>query len=106
MLQTFEKIGPRCAPGTPEREALDAQVARFTSELLLEDAKDAFDRGDTASAALRLRALHARDGSRITRLAAWLAEHAPAVATLAYRARGWRPSWLRDWRRLASEVRG
>ncbi len=98
MLQTFEKTRPHCAPGTTERQAVDSQIARFTSELLLEDAKDALERGDAAVAALRLRALQLRDGSRMAGVVAWLAEHAPAAATLAYRARGWTPAWLRDWR--------
>jgi len=105
MLQTFEKTRPHCAPGTTERQAVDSQIARFTSELLLEDAKDALERGDAAVAALRLRALQLRDGSRMAGVVAWLAEHAPAAATLAYRARGWTPAWLRDWRHPASEAR-
>jgi hypothetical protein len=106
MLQTFEKTRPRCAPGTTERRAVDAQIARFTSELMLEEAKDALERGDAAAAAAHLRALHARDGNRLVGLIAWLAAHAPATAKLAYRARRWRPEWLRDWRRTAFQADG
>ena len=102
MLQTFDKTRSRCAAGTAERKAVDAQITRFTSELMLEEAKDALERGDAAAAAVQLRALHAREGSRIVGVFAWLAEHAPAAAALAYRARGWRPGWLRDWRRAPS----
>lgn len=99
MLQTFEKTRSRCAAGTAEWKAVDAQITRFTSELMLEEAKDALERGDAAAAALRLRALQAREDSRIVGVIAWLAEHAPVAAALAYRARRWRPAWLRDWRR-------
>lgn len=104
MLQTYEKTRSRCDAGSMERRAVDAQIRRFTSELLLEEAKEALERGDPATAAVRLRALHAREGSRMVGLIAWLAEHAPAAAGLVYRARGWRPAWLRQWRRAASEA--
>jgi GT2 family glycosyltransferase len=104
MLQTFEKTRARCAPASPERRALDAQVRRFTSELLLEEAKDALERGELGVAAAQLRALHARDGSRVVGLVAWLAEHAPPAAAFAYRVRRWRPAWLRHWRRAASDA--
>jgi teichuronic acid biosynthesis glycosyltransferase TuaG len=104
MLQTFEKTRPHCTPGTPERQAVDAQISRFSSELLLEEAKDALERGDAAAAATQLRALRARGGSRLVGVIAWLAEHAPAAAGFAYRARTWRPAWLRDRRRTTSDT--
>jgi glycosyltransferase involved in cell wall biosynthesis len=98
MLLTFSKARPHCLPGTPERRALDAQVARFESELLLEEGKAALERGDCRTAAARLHALRARGGSRLVAATAWLADHAPRVAVLAYRARGRRPAWLRTRR--------
>ena len=96
MLLTFSKTRPHCPAGSPERRALDAQVARFESELLLEDAKAALEGGDYGTAAARLQALRARGGSRLVGATAWLARHAPPLAVLAYRVRGWRPRWLRN----------
>jgi hypothetical protein len=95
ILQTFAKARPGCAPGSVEREAIDLQVARFESELLLEEAKDAIERRDFAAAAGRLRALRARGGGRAVAITAWLAEHLPSAAALAYRIRRWRPERLK-----------
>jgi glycosyltransferase involved in cell wall biosynthesis len=102
MLLTFSKTRRHCPEGGPERRALDAQVARFEAELLLEEGKAAFDRGDCQTAAARLHALRARGGSVLVGATAWLADHAPRLALLAYRARGRRPGWLR---RRAPEAR-
>lgn len=95
MLVTYGKARPRCAPGSAERLALEAQVTRLESDLLLEEAKAALDRSDCATAAARLHALRERGGGPLVATTAWLAEHAPRLAVLAYRARGWRPRWLR-----------
>jgi glycosyltransferase involved in cell wall biosynthesis len=95
ILLTFSKARPFCAAGTPEHAALEAQVARFESELLLEEGKLALERGDYPLAAERLRAVRARGGSPLLGATAWLADHAPAAAVLAYRARGWLRGWSR-----------
>ncbi len=99
MLLTFGSLRPQCPDGSPEHEALEAQVARFESELLLEEGKAALERGDCRTAAARLHGLRARGGGRLVAATAWLAEHAPRVAVFAYRARRRRPAWLR--RRVA-----
>lgn len=98
ILQTFAKTRPHCPAGTSIRSVLDFQVHRWESELLLEEAKEALERGDVAAAARQLRELRMRGGGRLVGLTAWLAEHAPPAAVLAYRARRWRPSWLRSTR--------
>ncbi len=95
ILHTFAKAGPYCPPGTAVRRVLDAQVGRWERELLLEQAKEALERGDGAGAAASLSLLRARGGGRLVGVTAWLARHAPPAAVLAYRARAWRPSWLR-----------
>ena len=95
ILHTFAKMRPQCAPGSAEGHAIERQVARFESELLLEEAKDAIERGDFAAAAGRLRMLRARGAGRAVAITAWLAEHVPPAAALAYRIRGWRPGRLR-----------
>jgi glycosyltransferase involved in cell wall biosynthesis len=91
LLESFAKARARCGDCPDARAAIDRQVARFESERLLEDAKDALERRHFSRAADRLRALHARNGGRMIALTAWLAEHIPAAAALAYRARAWRP---------------
>lgn len=95
MLVVFGKARACSREGTPECRALDQQIARFRLELLLEEGKAALERGDCRTAAERLRALRASGGSRSVALTAWLAEHAPRLAVLAYRSRQWRPAWLR-----------
>jgi teichuronic acid biosynthesis glycosyltransferase TuaG len=95
ILHTFAKAAPRCPAGTGVRAVLDGQVDRWEKELLLEEAKDALERGDVAAASQRLRTLHARGGGALVGLTAWLARLAPPAAMLAYRARLWRPSWMR-----------
>lgn len=98
ILQTLTKARPHCPQGTVVRAALDAQVSRWESELLLEQSKEALERGDFDDAVRRLRALRARGGGPLVAVTAWLAEHAPAAAHLAYGARHWRPTWLRSRR--------
>jgi hypothetical protein len=90
LLESYDKARPLCPPGSPERAALDAQVARFDRELLLAEAKLALERNAYADAALRLRELRRRGGGALVGIAAWLAEHAPRAAALAYRLRGLR----------------
>ncbi len=87
ILHTYDKVRPACPPGTPERALLDVQVARFERELLLAEAKLALERHAFADAARHLRTLQTRGGGPLIALTAWLAEHAPIVALLAYRLR-------------------
>lgn len=107
ILETYDKVRPACAPGTAERGVLDAQIDRFQEELLLAQAKLALERRAYADAAAHLRALRQRGGGRLIGVTAWLAEHAPRAAAIAYRLRHLR---LHAWRfrhrpALASEVR-
>jgi glycosyltransferase involved in cell wall biosynthesis len=90
ILHTYAKIRESCPMGSPARRALDAQVSRFESNLLLAEAKAALERRDFADAAGRLRRLQARGGGALVGLTAWLAVHAPRAALLAYRIRHWR----------------
>ena len=94
LLHTFTKTRERCS-GEPRR-LIDRQIARFESELLLEEAKTAIERSDFGAAAGKLRALHDRTGSRIVGVFTWLMTHAPSVAAFAYRLRRWRPGLLRS----------
>ena len=95
LLQSFAKARARCDDQPDVRAAIDRQVARFESERLLEEAKDALEQRHFSRAAARLRALRARGGGRMIAVTAWLAEHIPPAAALAYRARAWRPRFRR-----------
>jgi glycosyltransferase involved in cell wall biosynthesis len=103
ILHTFAKTQPRCVPGSAVRALVDRQIARWESELLLEESKVALERRDFTTAADRLSALYSRTGGPLVGATAWLAEHAPPAALLAYRIRRWRPVWLRS--RVAQQRR-
>lgn len=96
ILETLRKAAGRCDPDTPLGHVISRQIARWERERLLEEAKAALDRNDAASAAGPLRALRAHGGGRLVGVTAWLAEHVPPAARLVYRARVWRPAWLRS----------
>jgi GT2 family glycosyltransferase len=91
ILHTFRKLRPHCAGDAGALAGLDAQVSRFESELLLEQAKAALDCRDVALAAERLAALRARGAGPLVGITAWLAAHMPPAAVLLYRMRGLRP---------------
>jgi len=94
ILYTYDKTRHACPAGTPARMALDRQIARFERELLLVEGKQALERRDYQTAADRLNALRGRGAGTLIGVTAWLAEHAPAAALLAYRLRGLRHSRL------------
>jgi glycosyltransferase involved in cell wall biosynthesis len=98
ILQTYDKVRPACPPGSAERAVLDVQTSRFERELLLAEAKLALERRAFADAARHLRTLQTRGGGPLVALTAWLAEHAPLVALLAYRMRH-----LRQYARAGGE---
>lgn len=91
ILQTYGKTRQVCPEGTA-RLALDKQIARFERELLLVEGKQALERRDYETAANRLNALSRLGAGTLVGLTAWLAEHAPVAARLAYRLRGLRHS--------------
>lgn len=98
ILHTYDKTRAACPAGSPAREALDRQIARFEQELLLVEGKQALERGDYKTAADRLRALHGRGAGTLVGVTAWLARHAPPAALFAYRLRGLRHSrFLPRW---------
>jgi glycosyltransferase involved in cell wall biosynthesis len=91
ILHSYRKARARASANAPEAPVLDAQIARFEAELLLEQGKQALERGDYPAAADRLSMLRRRGGGRLVAVAAWLARHAPRAAAAAYRLRHWRP---------------
>lgn len=94
LVTSYRKARARMRPGAPEIVSVDAQIARFESELLLEHAKVAIEHRQFVAAAECLEALRSRGGGPLVALTAWLARHVPPAAGLAYRMRGWRPRTL------------
>jgi teichuronic acid biosynthesis glycosyltransferase TuaG len=94
LVTSYRKARMRSRIGSREFYAINRQLTRFESELLLEEAKVALERQQFAVAAERLELLRARGGGLLVGVTAWLARHLPAAATLAYRLRGWRPRML------------
>jgi GT2 family glycosyltransferase len=95
LITSYTKARARSRAGAPELQAIDVQIARFESELLLEQAKVAIEQGQYSVAAERLEVLRARGGaSRLVGFTAWLARHVPRAAALAYRVRRLRPRTL------------
>jgi teichuronic acid biosynthesis glycosyltransferase TuaG len=94
ILQTYGKARVTLPIDSPAHEALDRQMARFERELLLVEGKQALERRDYRTAANRLHALRDRGAGTLIGFTAWLVEHAPAAALLAYRLRGLRHSRL------------
>ena len=94
LLTSYRKARARVAVAGSALAAIDAQLARFESELLLEEAKVALEQRQFSVAADRLDALRARGAGTLVGVTAWLARHAPQAAGLAYRLRRWRPRTL------------
>jgi glycosyltransferase involved in cell wall biosynthesis len=90
ILQTYCKTRRACANGSDAQRAVETQIAHFERELLLVEAKQALERGDYERAADRLNALRGLGAGALVGLTAWLSEHAPAAASLAYRFRRFR----------------
>lgn len=100
ILYTYNKTRLACPTGSAARLGIDNQIARFERELLLVEAKQALERRDYQTAADRLHTLRGRGAGTLVGVTAWLVEHAPAAALLAYRLRGLRHSRLLSRRRL------
>jgi glycosyltransferase involved in cell wall biosynthesis len=90
ILHTYNKTKRACPSGSAARVAVDSQIAHFERELLLVEAKQALERGDYERAADRLNELRGLGAGALVGLTAWLSEHAPAAASLAYRFRRFR----------------
>jgi GT2 family glycosyltransferase len=91
LVTSYRKAASRTRPGATELDAIICQTSRFESELLLEQAKVAIERGEFATAADRLEALRARGGNWLVGVTAFLARRFPPLAGLAYQMRSWRP---------------
>ena len=70
-----------------ELPILDAQIARFESELLAANARMALTAGDVATAADHLSALYAQGGGPAVGVASFMARHMPKLLARAYQLR-------------------
>jgi len=94
LVTSYRKARTRTRIGSREFYAINRQLTRFESELLLEEAKVALERGQFETAAARLELLRSRGGGWLVGITAWLARYLPPAAMLAYRLRSWRPRTL------------
>jgi hypothetical protein len=87
ILRVYHKALPLCPPGSPEREIVERQIARFDVERLAAEARAALDRGDTGEAIGVLNQLLDRQRSVPMTLFTALLRLAPRAGLAAYRLR-------------------
>jgi glycosyltransferase involved in cell wall biosynthesis len=85
LLGVYRKLRPALVDRAVERAILDAQVARFETELLAAEARAAIDAGNRGAAADRLRALQSRKPTIAIAIAAVIARCAPPLLPVLYR---------------------
>ncbi|HTL45305.1 MAG TPA: glycosyltransferase family A protein [Vicinamibacterales bacterium] len=85
LLTVYRKLRPALADRPDELAILDAQVARFETELLAAEARAAIDAGNRRAAADRLRALQSRRPTLAIAIAAVVARCAPPLLPVLYR---------------------
>ncbi len=85
LLTVYRKLRPALADRPGELAILDAQVARFETELLAAEARAAIDAGNRRAAAASLRALQSRRPTLAIAIAAVVARCAPPLLPVLYR---------------------
>lgn len=94
ILRVYRKIRPIIAD-RPEVAILDAQVARFTRDLVAAEARAALEKGDAAAINERLAALHTMRGGTALGFARVVARWTPGLLSAAYQLRrGWQGARL------------
>lgn len=87
ILKVYEKCRPLLAGRPPELAILDSQVARFQSELLAAEARDAIASGQINVAASRLSTLYRRRGGALVGVMSLMARWTPRLLARAYQMR-------------------
>jgi glycosyltransferase involved in cell wall biosynthesis len=87
ILKVYEKFRPLLARRPTELGILDAQVARFQSELLAAEARDAIASGQVKLAASRLSKLYRRRGGALVGVLSLMARWTPRLLARAYQMR-------------------
>ena len=85
LIGVYRKLRPALAGQPAELAVLDAQIARFDTELLAAEARAAIDAGNRHAAADRLRALRSRRPGLGIAIAAVVARCAPPLLPILYR---------------------
>ena len=84
ILRVYQKLRPQLIDRPADLAILDSQVARFESERLACEARQAIETGDVAAAADALAALHRRRGGVVLGVAHLMARWAPGLLSKAY----------------------
>jgi glycosyltransferase involved in cell wall biosynthesis len=87
ILRVYEKLRPGLLDRPAELAILDAQVARFETERLAAEARDAIEAGNFSAASDTLAALHTRRGGAGLRVASLMARWTPGLLSRAYHLR-------------------
>ena len=85
LLGVYRKLRPAIVDRPSELAVLDAQIAKFETELLAAEARAAIDSGNRRAAADRLRALRSRRPTLGIAIAAVVARCAPPLLPVLYR---------------------
>jgi glycosyltransferase involved in cell wall biosynthesis len=84
ILRVYQKLRPQLIERPADLAILDSQVARFESERLAGEARQAIETGDLPAAADALAALHRRRGGVVLGVAHLMARWAPGLLSKAY----------------------
>ena len=87
ILRVYTKVAPLLSGNPAAARILERQVARFETERVAAEARDAIRAGDFVVARERLNALRQRRGGAAVRLAAVLAQWSPRLLAHAFRVR-------------------
>lgn len=87
ILTVYRNFRPQLADRPAELALVDAQIARFDTERLAAQARQALEAGDYPGARASLTALHARRGGAALAVARLMARWTPALLSKAYHIR-------------------
>lgn len=84
ILRVYQKLRPQLLDRPAELAILDAQLARFETERLAAEARQAIEIGDFVAAGNHLAALHDRRGGAVLGVARLMARWTPGLLSKAY----------------------
>jgi len=99
-MTVLRRVRPWCEGKSAEVQAIDSQLARFSSRLLVIEARERLTRGDPRGALSSLEQIPGRDRGLLLSVALRVAAVSPAALVLGY---GLRRAVLR-WRERASRA--
>jgi glycosyltransferase involved in cell wall biosynthesis len=87
VVKVFRKTAASLHDRPVERVILEAQLARFETEVVASEARGAIETGDFAAARRHLAKLHGRRGGAMLRVAGFMARWAPGLLPVMYNMR-------------------